>query len=64
MRTTPGWTFEHEPTPQAGEVIGTEGGAVKEIQEAAVAAGAQAEGAHEAGDARQILAGAQGGQGR
>jgi hypothetical protein len=54
--------FEHEAAPDAGEGVRTERGAVKEIQEAAVTAGAQAQAAHEAGDARQILAGAQAGQ--
>ena len=58
----PGMEPEHQAGPNLGEAIGTERGAVKEVEQAAVAAGPQPQGAHEAGDAGQILPGAEGGE--
>ncbi len=54
--------LQDQPGPHAGETIGTERCAVKEIQQAGVAAAAQAQGPHEAGDAGQVPPGAEGGQ--
>ena len=57
-----GMDLQDQPGPHAGETIGTEGRAVEEIQQAAVAAAAQAQGPHEACDAGQVPPGAEGGQ--
>ena len=57
-----GMDLQDQPGPHAGETIGAECRAVEKVQQAAVAAAAQAQGTHEAGDAGQVPPGAEGGQ--
>ena len=54
--------LEHEAGPDACQAIGTEGRAGEESPQGSVAACPQAERADEAGDAGQVLSGAERGQ--
>jgi hypothetical protein len=48
---------EDQVTPGAGELVQIQGRAVEEVQEPVVAGGLQSQGAYDAGDPQQILAG-------
>ena len=58
----PGMDLENDPHPNPRQGIDTDGGAVEEIEQAAVAGRLESEGAHEAGDSAQVPADAQGGE--
>jgi hypothetical protein len=52
-----GMGAEDQRAPGTGKPVQVHGGAVEEVQQAVVAEGLQAQGAHDAGDALEILAG-------
>ena len=54
--------LEHDPHPDPGQGVHAEGGAVEEIQQAAVAGGLEPEGPYEAGDSTEVPADAHGGE--
>ena len=58
----PGMDLEDDPHPNPRQGIDTDGGAVEEIEQAAVAGRLKSEGAHEAGNSAQVPADAQGGE--
>ena len=52
-----GMGAKDQRAPGAGKPVQVHGGAVEQVQQAVVAGGLEAQGAHDAGDALQILAG-------